>query len=36
MTNIPPETDNYDTHKIWCLTKMAHLAQNAQRLFVKG
>ena len=21
MTNIPPETDNYDTHKIWCLQK---------------
>ena len=27
MTNTPPEIDKYDTHKIWCLTKVAHLAK---------
>ena len=27
MTNTPPEIDKYDTHKTWCLTKMAQLAK---------
>ena len=27
MTKAPPEIDKYDTHKKWCLTKMAHLAK---------
>ena len=25
MTKTPPEIDKHDTHKKWCLTKMAHL-----------
>ena len=36
ITNTPPEIDEYDTHKKRCLTKMAHLAKNAQRLFAKN
>ena len=39
MTKTPPETDKYDTHKKWCFTKTAQLAQckkNAQgRLFAE-
>ena len=27
MANTPPEIDKYDTHKTWCLTKMAQLAK---------
>ena len=30
MTNTPPKIDKYNTHKNWCLTKMAHIAKNAQ------
>ena len=34
MTNTPPKTGKYDTHKKWCLGKMAHLAK--EWLFAKG
>ena len=28
MTNTPPKIDKYDnTHKKWCITKIAHLAK---------
>ena len=27
LTKTPPEIDKYDTHKKWCLTKMADLAK---------
>ena len=27
MTKTPPEIDKHDTHKKWCLTKMAHLTK---------
>ena len=36
MTNVPPETDKYDTHKIWCLTKMVHNAENGPKVICQG
>ena len=33
MTNTTPEIDKYETHKKWCLTKMAHRAKKYPRLF---
>ena len=35
IINAPPEIDKYDTHKKWWLKKMAHICENAQRLFAK-
>ena len=32
MTNTPPEIDKYDTHKTWCLTKIAHLAKKCSKV----
>ena len=31
MKNFPPEIDKFDTHKEWCLTKMAHLVKKIIR-----
>ena len=31
MKNFPPEIDKFDTHKKWCLTKMAHLVKKIIR-----
>ena len=38
MANTPPKTDKYNTHKIWCLTKIAHLHKYFQSShdFLKG
>ena len=36
MTNTPPKTEKNDTHRKWCLTKMAHLAKISQKLSAKG
>ena len=36
MTNTPPEIDKYDTHKKWCLTKMAHFAKKCPKVICQG
>ena len=35
MTNTTSEIDKCDTHKKWCLTKMAHLAKKCPEVFAK-
>ena len=36
MANTPTKIDKYDTHRKCCVTKLAHLAKNTQRLSAKG
>ena len=36
-TNTPPKIDKYDdTHKKWCLTKMAHLTKKCPKGICQG
>ena len=36
ITNTPPKTEKYDTHKKWCLTKMTYLAKECPKVVCQG
>ena len=36
MTNTPLKIDKYDTHRKWCLTRMAHLGKKYPKVICQG